>query len=466
MGTTLRDTTRLSLLNKANPKTGDYPSSIASTWSLNFQEVEQNPISADILRVSAFLSPDAIPFELLTIGASQLGSAIANALSNSNDPLALSEVLEPLARYSLIRLDVDTQTYSIHRMVQEVVKNQMDTDQQAEWTERVVRAVAHSFPKLNYQTWSRFKRLVPHALLCAEYIDHWSLVALEARDLLYLVGEYFYQLGQYWEAGPLFKNALVICEQLLGSEHLETLGIVQRLAFLYLDLGKYEEAEPMYLRALEARERLLGSEYPDTLHTVNNLAFFYALQGNYEQAEMLYQRALLAREQALGSEHPHTLHTINNLANLYLNQDNYEEAESLFQRALEARERVLGQDHPDTLSTMNNLALLYWKQGKNEEAEQLYQRALEARERVLGLRHPDTAKSLESLALLYGDQAKYEEAEPLYQQALAIYKQVLGADHPETKRAQNNYALHIQKMKQKVEAEPSKPKNSRKQPRK
>jgi hypothetical protein len=89
---------------------------------------------------------DAIPLELLTGGASQLGPVIAKVLETSEDPLALNEALEPLTRYSLIRLDVETQTYSIHRMVQEVVKDQMGGVVQAEWVERVVRAVAQNFP--------------------------------------------------------------------------------------------------------------------------------------------------------------------------------------------------------------------------------------------------------------------------------------------------------------------------------
>src|SRR6266480_1264666 len=153
---------RLALLNKAQPKTGEYPASIASTWALNFQEVEKNPVAADILRVSAFLSPDAIPLELLTWGASQLGPVLSEALATSEDPLVLNEALAPLTRYSLIRLDVDTQTYSMHRMVQEVVKDQMGGEQQAQWAERVVRAVAQSFPEVNYQTWPRCERLIPH----------------------------------------------------------------------------------------------------------------------------------------------------------------------------------------------------------------------------------------------------------------------------------------------------------------
>jgi hypothetical protein len=191
---------RLTLLNKAQPKTGDYPESVASTWALNFQEVEKDPVAADILRVSAFLSPEGIPLELLTDEASQLGPAIASAFATTEDPLVLNEALEPLTRYSLIRRDVDAQTYSIHRMVQEVVKGQMGVAQQAEWAERVVRAVAQSFPEVDYQRLTRCERYIPHALVCAAHMDRWSMTFPAARNLLYEAGYYFYQRGQFREA--------------------------------------------------------------------------------------------------------------------------------------------------------------------------------------------------------------------------------------------------------------------------
>jgi TIR domain/NB-ARC domain len=210
---------RLALLNEEQPKTGEYPASVAKTWALNFQEVEQDPVAADILRVSAFLSPDAIPLELLTDGASQLGPVLAGALATSEDPLALNKALEPLTRYSLIRRDIDAQTYSMHRMVQEVVKDQLGAEREAEWAERVVRAVAQSFPEVDYQTWTRCERYIPHVLLCATYMDRWRMTFPEARALLYQAGLYFYQRGQYRETEPLWNSALAMCERVLGPEH-------------------------------------------------------------------------------------------------------------------------------------------------------------------------------------------------------------------------------------------------------
>jgi tetratricopeptide (TPR) repeat protein len=262
---------RLSLLNKAGPKLGNYPASVAKTWALNFQQVEHDPVAADVLRVSAFLSPDAIPLELLTEGASQLGAVLAQALA-SEDPLTLNEALEPLTRYSLIRFTVETQTYSIHRMVQEVLKDQLKGEHQSLWAERVVRAVKQSFPEVNYQTWTRCEPLIPHVLVCAAHIDHWKMTFWEARNLLDQTGNYLYQRGQYWEAEPLWKSNLAICEQALGPEHPDTLGTVNNLALLYTNQGKYEQAESLYQRALPIYEQALGADHPETKRARNNYA--------------------------------------------------------------------------------------------------------------------------------------------------------------------------------------------------
>ena len=80
----------------------------------------------------------------------------------------------------------------------------------------------------------------------------------EARNLLYQAGYYFYQRGQYWEAEPLWKSELTICERVLGPEHPDTLGSLNNLAILYWNQGKYEEAEPLYQRALEAESGCWG----------------------------------------------------------------------------------------------------------------------------------------------------------------------------------------------------------------
>src|SRR3989440_2519440 len=55
----------------------DHPDSVAATWSLSFQRVEQESLVAtDLLRLFAFLDPEAIPEEMITLGAAELGPAL------------------------------------------------------------------------------------------------------------------------------------------------------------------------------------------------------------------------------------------------------------------------------------------------------------------------------------------------------------------------------------------------------
>jgi hypothetical protein len=61
---------RAKLLARRGRQASRYPDSVATTWALSFQKVEQdNPAAADLLRLCAFLDPDQIPEELISEGA-------------------------------------------------------------------------------------------------------------------------------------------------------------------------------------------------------------------------------------------------------------------------------------------------------------------------------------------------------------------------------------------------------------
>ncbi len=78
----LYTTHRKDLLARRGSLLLDYPDTVLTTWSLSFQQVEQeNPAAADALRLCAFLAPDAIPEELLTRSAAELGIVLGAAAS-------------------------------------------------------------------------------------------------------------------------------------------------------------------------------------------------------------------------------------------------------------------------------------------------------------------------------------------------------------------------------------------------
>jgi tetratricopeptide (TPR) repeat protein len=430
----------------------DHPKPVATTWSLSFEKVEQaNAAAAELLRFCAFLAADAILEELFTESAAELGPLLEPIASNLSN---LNAAIRELLKYSLVHRDPETNTLSIHRLVQQVLKDQMDEGTRLLWAERAVRAVENVFPNPEYSNWDICRQYLLNAQICSNLIEQYGLLFTEAATLLNYLGSYLMQRGEYKQVESLHQRALAIREEVLGFEHPDTATSLNNLATLYIYQGKYEEAEPLYQRALIIRESVLGSEHPDTATSLNDLALLYSNQGKYDLAEPLYQRNLAIYEKVLGREHPWTASSLNNLATLYIYQGKYDQAEPLYQRALAIRERDLGLDHPDTATSLNDLAMLYKNQGKYEEAEPLYLRNLAVFEKVLGSEHPWTATSLNNLALLYNNQGKYKEAEPLFQRALAILEKTLPPDHPNIALALNNYASLLRNMSRIEEAEP------------
>ena len=435
---------RKELLGRRGQLASDHPDSVVTTFSLIFQRVEQtNQAAAELLRLCAFLAPDAIPEEILGAGAEELGDILGPVTAN---PFKLNEALEVVRRYSLVQRHTETKTLSIHRLVQAVLIDTMDEQTQRQWAERTVRMVNKQFPTIDGVKRQPGQRYISNAQVCAKLIDQWSIKHAEAARLLHETGSYFYMVAQYEQAEPLFKRALQIREQVLGSEHPDVAASLNNLALLYQAQGKYEQAEPLLKRALEIVEQAGGPEDLRVSKSLNNLASLYKVGQKYEQAESLLWRALRIDERSFGPEHPEVATDLNNLAELYRVQGRYEQAEVLCLRALAIREHVLGPKHPHTISSYNNLALIYHKQGKDQQAESLYLQILAIFEEVYGSTHPELALSLSNLALLYEDVGKYEEAKLFYQRALVICEHMLGPEHPTTSSTRDRYAALLRRM--------------------
>jgi hypothetical protein len=289
---------RLKVLEKQQPQTGDYPESVAKTWAINFEAVKaSSPAAADLLSLSAFLAPDNIPYEILSLGKAHLGESLSQALANAaEDELVLPELLEELTRYSLIRIETDAR-YSIHRIVQEVLRDAFTSEQQQQWVDRVVAALNETFPDPEFENWWRCERLVEQ---------------VQAIDL---------------------KQAAQTLE----------LGLLPNATGYFLDeQRRYGEAEPLYLQALEIRQVQLGHDHPDTATSLNNLAALYESQGRYGEAEPLYLQAIAILLEKLGEDHPNTQTGLSNFV-------------SLLRQAVEAGRAAELSDHPMTQAVLAQL---------------------------------------------------------------------------------------------------------------
>jgi tetratricopeptide (TPR) repeat protein/transcriptional regulator with XRE-family HTH domain len=471
------------LLARRGTQTTRYPESVATTWSLSFQRVQQiNPAAAELLRLCAFLDPDHIPEELLTEGAAHWPARLQEAVA---DRLSFNQVLKVLLRFSLVKRMAEDRLLSLHRLVQVVQRDHLSPEEHQQWAERVVRAVHTVFPaepEANHAVWPQCQRLLSQAQMCDTLIQQHHLLLPEAAEVLDRTGTYlceralyslaesllqralemreqllgpvhplvatsllhlttpYWRLGNYAQTEPLYQRTLRIYEQQPEPLQLTRAEVLNDLALLYADQGQYELAEPLYLQAIGIWEQAAPDDHRIAT-LLNNLALLYKKQGKYRQAEPLYQRALHIREQHLGPMDTLVATFLHNLAALYLNLRKYAQAEPLYQRALHIREQQLGSGHPSVASTLFNLAMLSYDQGQYRQAEQLCQRALHIYEPQLGPTHYLVAFPLHCLALVFAKEGKYEEAERLDQRALHIWQEQLGETHPYVANALHGLAL-------------------------
>jgi CHAT domain-containing protein len=262
------------------------------------------------------------------------------------------------------------------------------------------------------------------------------------------------QRGSYARAEPLYRQALAICEEVLGPRHTATASCYNELAINLYYQGRSREAEPLLRKALAVCEDVLGARHPETASGYNNLAMVLEAQGQAKEAEPLLRKALAVREEVLGPQHSDTAQSYNNLATNLDAQGQAKEAEPLHRKALAVREAVLGPRHPDSAASCNNLAINLHYQGRAQEAEPFFRKALAVFEVVLGPRHPNTAQTYNNLAVNLETQGRAQEAEPLHRKALAVREEVLGPQHPNTAQSYDNLASNLVVQGRVKEAEP------------
>lgn len=97
------------------------------------------------------------------------------------DPLAIDRVTATLRKYSLLNREVnkfdDLGSFSIHRIIQEVLSDEMDDTTKQLWAERAVRAVALAYPSAGQPI---IQTQVRH---CLSLIEKWQMTFPEAEQV-------------------------------------------------------------------------------------------------------------------------------------------------------------------------------------------------------------------------------------------------------------------------------------------
>ena len=129
------------------------------------------------------------------------------------DPFALDEAVAALRRFGLVK--ATEQLLTVHRLVQQVIRDQLDPATRATRAAIAVRLLAAALPFGGYADpglWPVCARLLPHALAATEHAAHFEVELFTIADLLDSAADYLQGRAQYAEACALRERALAICE--------------------------------------------------------------------------------------------------------------------------------------------------------------------------------------------------------------------------------------------------------------
>jgi tetratricopeptide (TPR) repeat protein len=419
-------------LARGRPRDRDPADTVATTWQVSLEQIRPVPGAEALLELCAFLGPEEIPREL---PAQPLDPPPEELAVLADEPFAFDDAVAELRRYGLIK--ASEQALSVHRLVQQVIREHLDPATKAARAAAAVRLVREVFPAehTNPAVWEAYKRLLPHALAVS---DHAQALGIESEQVAWLLNEaglYLWQRADHQQARALFERALAIREAHLGQDHPDTAYSLNNLAGIWHDRGDLDTARALYERALASCEASVGPDHPAPARVLTNLGIVLRDQGDLDGARALQERALAIFEASVGPDHPAPARVLANLAELRHDHGDLDTARALYERALAIFEASVGPDRPEIAGCLQELATVLHDQGDLDGARLLHERVLAIRETHLGPDHPLTAESLHHLGTVLYAQGDLDGARSLHERALAINKTRLGPDHPDTGRS-------------------------------
>jgi tetratricopeptide (TPR) repeat protein len=289
------------IMSRGRPRGRDPADTVATTWQLSLERVVPTPGAVAMLEVCAFLGPEEIPRDLferrVDPPAADLDLLVA-------DPFALDDAVAALRRFGLVK--ADTKTITVHRLLQQVIRDSLNPAGTAARVGVAVRLLDQALPFGGYVDpglWPACARLLPHALVATEHTNQLKVEPLATASLLDSAADYLQGRARYPDARSLRERALAIREAHLGADHPDTAQSLNNLAVVLRDQGDLDGARPLHERALAIREAQLGPDHPDTAQSLTNLANVLYDQGDLDGARPLYERAVAIRETRLGPDH-------------------------------------------------------------------------------------------------------------------------------------------------------------------
>ncbi|MFC1405968.1 MULTISPECIES: FxSxx-COOH system tetratricopeptide repeat protein [Streptacidiphilus] len=470
----------------------DYPRRFSATWNVSIARLrEQSPAANRLLQLCAYFSAEPIAISL--IYNDQMMRSLVALDPDLQESVMLGKVVQAITRYGLAKVDSNSRTFQMHRMVQAVIRSELTTEQQETTMHEVHQILAGARPGSldidDWASWPDFERIWPHlgpslAQDCDESEVRQLLIDrvryLWKRGELEVAQELGHRLEDAWTAkhGPDDRQTLLLRFQLanvvrsqgrfgealeldqstwdrqrrlLGPDHLHSLMTAGSLAGDLRALGRFREAMELDMETYAKLRDTYGELSNRTLLTANNLALDYRFTGDYEAARQLDQETYDKRDAVLGSTHQDTLASKAALAEDLRALGDYEGSVQLLEEFQEAYREVPVTDLPK-LRYAKSYAVALRRVGRLGEARQLTRDTYGQYLERYGAVAPDTLACALNLAADYSAAGDKEAARDFAAEVHQGYRESLGSEHPYTLACANNVGIYLRDSGQLAEA--------------
>ena len=386
--------------------------SVNTTWEMNFEYVKQrSPAAATMMQVAAFLESENIPIDVINPGYPELEQKELRECARSKFDVAA--LLKVLSCHSLFSIDRQVKVFSVHKLVQEVVRDSLTTKQRVEILVAATRLLLSSLKAKISGTCVKFKysilsnlselkeeerRLVMALILnvrklknhIQEEIDSPHLDEKSTRFLcsdkladLCLIAKSIISNNVFFQNlhSELCDFVLKIKERRGSHDPVCLLGLMVNASIVKRNVPTsetYEEAKRLAQKAVQklAEFEKSGSviEHDVKYEVLAHMASFYACEGKWEEN---YKALLELESFSLSDENVVDLQILIGRAENFMSACNFQRVLERYEKALKLGRRIYKPDHYKLLTVLQFITSHLRNYGKLHKARKYAEEMLQ-----------------------------------------------------------------------------------------
>jgi tetratricopeptide (TPR) repeat protein len=415
----------------AEGKSPDYPRSMTAAWKLSVATLKQQlPEALELLRSCAFFGPEPIPTDLFRQGGRATGTALGTMMA---DPILLSRAVRELSRFALVTLD--GRSILVHRLIQALLRDELDARQQEEYRGAVHLILAAAAPKNpdDASSWPRYRDMLPHVTAQSTELDRSG--EEKVRELALNTMRYLYQSGDYSSCLDLTERFINQWTRDSAPDSPDVLQAQRHLGNTLRLLGRYPESFELTEETLGKARIAMGEGSELSLFLRNSFGADLRARGDFRGAREFDEETRTLLERMYGAEHPLTLRLLAALALDHGLNSDYRHASDLYQQIFPL---MMSQEEPDTtpvdiLSVWNGMAWALRLLGEHVAALDVNQDAVDYARETLGPEHIATLRTVNAYTIVCRRFPDLRlEGLDVARNSLNLSRRLFGQAHPET----------------------------------